>query len=96
MPASTIQLLGAEKALFRHIKTGSRSPKYGVIINHPFIQNAPRDCKGKASRILADKITLCARLDYFHGEFKAPEYKQYLEEKLSANKKINPKNVTKN
>ena len=96
LPASTIQLLGAEKALFRHIKTGSRSPKYGVIINHPFIQNAPRDCKGKASRILADKITLCARLDYFHGEFKAPEYKQYLEEKLSANKKINPKNVTKN
>ncbi|MBI2662526.1 hypothetical protein HYX11_03640 [Candidatus Woesearchaeota archaeon] len=96
LPASTVQLLGAEKALFRHIKTGSRSPKYGVIINHPFIQNAPRDCKGKASRILADKITLCARLDYFHGEFKALEYKQDLEEKLSQTKKKQPKNVQKN
>ncbi len=82
LPASTIQLLGAEKALFRHLKTGSRSPKHGVILNHPFIQNAPRDKKGKAARMLADKLSLCARLDYFKGEFKAPEYRKELEEKL--------------
>lgn len=83
LPSSTIQLLGAEKALFRHIKTGSRSPKYGVIINHPLIQNARRDEKGKASRSLADKLSLCARLDYFKGEFKALEYKKELEAKFS-------------
>ena len=82
LPASTIQLLGAEKALFRHIKTGSKSPKYGVIINHPIIQNAAREQKGKASRMLADKLSLCARLDYFKGEFKAPQYRKELEEKL--------------
>ena len=82
LPASTIQLLGAEKALFRHLKTGSRSPKHGVILNHPFIQNAQRDKKGKAARMLADKLSLCARLDYFKGEFKAPEYRKELEEKL--------------
>ncbi len=82
LPASTIQLLGAEKALFRHIKTGSRSPKYGIIINHPFIQNAPKDKKGKASRMLADKLSLCARLDYFKGEFKAKEFRKELEERL--------------
>ncbi len=82
LPASTIQLLGAEKALFRHIKTGSRSPKYGVIINHPLIQHAKRDEKGKASRSLADKLALCARLDYFKGEFKASQYKQDLETKF--------------
>lgn len=82
LPASTVQLLGAEKALFRHIKTGSRSPKYGVIINHPIIQNAKKDEKGKAARVLADKLSLCARLDFFKGEFKAPEYKKELEEKF--------------
>lgn len=82
LPASTVQLLGAEKALFRHIKTGSKSPKYGVIINHPFVQNAKGNEKGKAARRLADKLSLCARLDYFKGEFKALEYKKELEEKL--------------
>ncbi|MBU0470433.1 MAG: hypothetical protein KKA62_00930 [Nanoarchaeota archaeon] len=82
LPASTIQLLGAEKALFRHIKTGSKSPKYGVIINHPLIQDAKKDEKGKASRMLADKLSLCARLDFFKGEFKAKEYRKELEEKL--------------
>lgn len=82
LPASTIQLLGAEKALFRHIKTGSKSPKFGVIINHPIIQHAARENKGKASRSLADKLSLCLRLDYFKGEFKAPEYKKGLEEKF--------------
>ncbi len=83
LPASTIQLLGAEKALFRHIKTGARSPKYGIIINHPLIQNAPKTSKGKAARMLADKLSLCARLDYFKGEFKAKEYRKELEEKLA-------------
>ena len=82
LPASTIQLLGAEKALFRHIKTGAKSPKYGVIINHPIVQDAKREDKGKAARVLADKLSLCARLDYFKGEFKAPEYKKELEEKF--------------
>ncbi|MBI4147652.1 hypothetical protein HY494_03305 [Candidatus Woesearchaeota archaeon] len=82
LPASTVQLLGAEKALFRHLKTGSRSPKYGVIINHPLIQNAKRDKRGKAARMLADKLSLCARLDYFKGEFKALNYKEELEAKL--------------
>ncbi len=82
LPASTIQLFGAEKALFRHITTGARSPKYGVIIGHPLIQKAKRDEKGKAARCLADKLSLCARLDYFKGEFKAPQYKKELEEKF--------------
>ena len=82
LPASTIQLLGAEKALFRHIKTGARSPKYGVIFAHPLIQNSKRSDRGKASRMLADKLSLCARLDFFKGEFKAKEFRKELEEKL--------------
>ena len=83
LPASTVQLLGAEKALFRHIKTGSRSPKYGIIFQHPLIQKADRKSKGKAARMLADKLSLCARLDFFKGEMKAKEYRKELEEKLN-------------
>ncbi len=82
LPASTVQLLGAEKALFRHIKTGSKSPKYGVIINHSIIQKARREDKGKASRSLADKLSLCARLDFFKGEFKAKEYEKELKKRF--------------
>jgi nucleolar protein 56 len=82
LPASTVQLLGAEKALFRHIKTGSKSPKFGVIFQHPLIQKARRKEQGKAARMLADKLSLCARLDFFKGEFKAKEYRKILEEKL--------------
>jgi nucleolar protein 56 len=81
LPASTVQLLGAEKALFRHIKSGSKSPKYGVIFAHQLIQQAGKD-KGKMARVLADKLTLCARLDFFKGEFKATEYRKLLEEKF--------------
>jgi nucleolar protein 56 len=82
LPASTIQLLGAEKALFRHLKTGARSPKHGIIVNHQIVQNAKRTEKGKAARMLADKLSLCARLDFFKGEFKAKEYREELERKV--------------
>ncbi len=86
LPASTIQLLGAEKALFRHIKTGSKSPKYGVIFAHQLIQGSKRSVRGKAARILADKLSICARLDYFKGEFKGKLYREELEEKLGCKK----------
>jgi nucleolar protein 56 len=82
LPSSTIQLLGAEKALFRHLKTDSKSPKYGIIFQHPFIQKARRQDRGRMARSLADKLSLCCRLDFFKGEFKAPEYKKELEEKM--------------
>ncbi|MBI2134239.1 hypothetical protein HYU11_06200 [Candidatus Woesearchaeota archaeon] len=69
LPASTIQLLGAEKALFRHMKTGARSPKYGVIFSHPVIQTSKRALWGKAGRALADKLAIAAKVDYFKGKF---------------------------
>lgn len=74
LQSSTIQLLGAEKALFRHIKTGAKSPKYGHIVNHPVIINAKKDDKGKAARALADKLSMAARVDYFKGDFIADKY----------------------
>jgi len=82
LPSSTIQLLGAEKALFRHLTRKARSPKHGLIANHPFVAGADRKNKGKAARALADKISMCARLDYFKGEFLAPQLKKELEKKF--------------
>jgi len=68
-PASTVQLLGAEKALFRHMTSGARSPKYGFIHGHPLIAKNPRNLGGKIARALADKISIAVKVDYFKGKF---------------------------
>ena len=68
-PASTIQLLGAEKALFRHMKSGAKSPKYGFLHEHPLIAKNPRELHGKIARTLADKISIAVKVDYFKGKF---------------------------
>lgn len=65
MPSSTIQLLGAENAFFRFLKSGGRNPKHGYIYNHPFVLRAKRKNQGKAARILANKISICAKVDFF-------------------------------
>ncbi len=82
MPASTIQLLGAEKALFRHLKTGARSPKYGHIFSHQLIQKAKNSERGKVARSLADKISICVKLDYFKGDFLGETYLKGLEKRF--------------
>ncbi len=82
MPASTIQILGAEKALFRHMKTGAKSPKHGVIIGHPLIARAPANMHGKVARALADKISIAAKVDYFEGNFVGDKLRKQLEEKF--------------
>jgi len=63
LPSSTIQVLGAEKALFRHLKTGSKPPKFGVIFAHPSITESQE--RGKAARQLAGKISIAVKQDYF-------------------------------
>ncbi len=68
MSASTIQLLGAEKALFRHLRGHGKAPKFGVIFAHPIIQKAPKNEKGKVARILASKLTMAARADFYTGK----------------------------
>jgi nucleolar protein 56 len=69
LPASTIQILGAEKALFRALKTGSSPPKHGLLFQHPLIHSAPKWQRGKIARALAAKIAIAARIDeYRHAE----------------------------
>jgi nucleolar protein 56 len=65
LPASTIQILGAEKALFRALKTGARPPKHGLLFQHPLIHSAPKWQRGKIARAVASKVTIGARIDYY-------------------------------
>jgi nucleolar protein 56 len=81
-PASTVQLLGAEKALFRHMRTGAKSPRHGMIVNHPLISGAPQKEHGKRARALADKLSLAAKVDYFKGEFIGDKLRKELEERF--------------
>mmetsp|Transcript_28166 Transcript_28166/g.57131 ORF Transcript_28166/g.57131 Transcript_28166/m.57131 type:complete len:403 (+) Transcript_28166:2456-3664(+) len=68
-PASSIQIFGAEKALFRAIKMRTKTPKYGIIFNSTFVKECETNIKGKVSRILSGKIALASRIDAL-GEFK--------------------------
>lgn len=81
MAGSSIQVLGAESALFSHIRTGSSAPKHGLIFQHRRVHNAPREVRGKVARILASKLAIAARLDYYRGEA-APEFIADANEKI--------------
>lgn len=83
MPSSKIQVLGAEKALFRAIKTGSRPPKHGLIFQHAAIHGSPRKLRGKASRALAGKIAIAARIDAFSGGFYGDKLNQDFEKRMN-------------
>nr|AIF10899.1 ribosomal biogenesis protein (NOP56) [uncultured marine thaumarchaeote KM3_47_C08] len=67
LPSSTIQVLGAEKALFRSLKSGSRPPKHGIIFQHDKVHSSPKWQRGKIARSLAAKIAIAARIDVFRG-----------------------------
>ena len=67
MPASTIQVLGAEKALFRALKTGSNPPKHGLLFQHAVVHAAPRWQRGKIARAIAAKAAIAARVDVHGG-----------------------------
>lgn len=65
MPASTIQLLGAEKALFSSLKNKSKTPKHGIIFNHPMVVQVKKKNKGKMARTLASKLSIAVKADFF-------------------------------
>ena len=68
-PSGTVQLLGAEKAMFRHLKDGSKPPKHGILFTHPLVHNAPPWQRGAIARALAGKVSLAARADaYSHND----------------------------
>jgi nucleolar protein 56 len=80
LSASTIQILGAEKALFRTLKTGSNPPKHGILFQHPLIHSSPKWQRGKMARAIAAKTAIAARLDVYGQN---PEVNQALSNKLN-------------
>jgi len=81
MPSSTVQLLGAEKALFRFLHGKGKSPRHGVIFSHPLIQNAKDQYRGKLARAVASKISMAAKMDYYSKKYKGDKLKKELQEK---------------
>ena len=82
MPASRIQLLGAEKALYRFLKTGEKRPKHGLIFQWNWIRSSKPWIRGKISRMVAGKIGLCAKIDYFSGQFIGDTFAKEINEKI--------------
>lgn len=89
MPASTIQVLGAEKALFRSLRRGAKPPKHGIIFQHQLVRGSPRWQRGKVARSLASKLAIAAKLDLFRGE-KVEGLKEKLEERVKEIRKKYP------
>ena len=88
-PSSTVQIMGAEKALFRHLKSGDRPPKYGLIYQHPQIRGAKWWNRGKIARMLASKISLACRKDIFTKDFNPDIYEEFIK-KAEEIEKENP------
>ncbi|TFF94635.1 MAG: C/D box methylation guide ribonucleoprotein complex aNOP56 subunit [Promethearchaeota archaeon] len=90
MPASRIQLLGAETALYRHLKSGQKLPKHGIIFQWQQIRGNPPWIRGNIARLIAGKLGLAAKIDYFSGDFVGGEYAKEIEEKIEEIKKKYP------
>lgn len=73
LPGSAIQVLGARTALFSHLREKTPPPKHGIIFQHRRIHNAPAAVRGKVARVLAAKLAIAAKLDYYRGDL-VPEF----------------------
>ncbi|MBY9010825.1 MAG: hypothetical protein KGD70_00465 [Candidatus Lokiarchaeota archaeon] len=91
MPASRIQLLGAEKALYRFLKTGEKRPKHGLIFQWNQIRGSKPWNRGKISRVISGKIGISAKVDFFGGEFVADVLSKEINEKIQEIEKKYPK-----
>ncbi len=88
LPSGTIQLLGAEKALFRHLKTKAKPPKHGVLFQHPDVHRSPYWQRGAIARAYAGKIGSAARADHYSKRFIAGELRTALEKTLKNIKEV--------
>ena len=90
MPASRIQLLGAEKALYRFLKSGEKRPKHGLIFQWNQIRSAKPYHRGKISRLIAGKVGIAAKLDFFEGQLLADFLTKEIEQKIDLIEKKYP------
>ena len=82
MPASRIQLLGAEKALYRFLKTGEKRPKHGLIFQWRQVRGGKYYLRGKFARLIAGKLGIASKIDYFNGEFIGDVLAKEIEDKM--------------
>ena len=80
-PSGTVQVLGAEDALFAHLQGGAPSPKHGIIYTHEAVRNTTREHRGSASRALAGKLSIAARVDHYSGDLR-PALKTELRDRI--------------
>ena len=83
LPSSTVQMLGAEKALFRFLKHKGLPPKHGVIFMHPRVHSAPYWQRGNIARTFASKISLAAKVDFHSGRDVSEDLLESLEKQMS-------------
>merc|ERR1719261_2382051 len=97
-PSSTVQILGAEKALFRALKTKKSTPKYGLIYHASLVGQSAPTLKGKISRVLAAKLSLCCRVDALGDQVEpslGKEFKEYVEKRLATLEETGMRSLTK-
>ena len=82
MPSSTLQLLGAEKALFRHLHGRGKAPKFGILFSHPLIQSTPQKHRGKVARAIASKLSIAAKMDFYSKKREGERMKKELKERI--------------
>ncbi|RDD54049.1 MAG: C/D box methylation guide ribonucleoprotein complex aNOP56 subunit [Candidatus Korarchaeota archaeon NZ13-K] len=83
LPASSIQILGAHKAIFMHLTKGTKPPKHGVIFQAKEIRSAPKSLRGKIARLLATKIAIAARVDFYGGgKYIGDQLRREIDEKI--------------
>jgi nucleolar protein 56 len=93
-PSSTVQVIGANRALFKHLRARAPSPKHGIIFNHPLIKNAPWWQRGKIARAVAAKISLASRIDLYSGKLDG-SLEAELARKIESIRVANPKPQTR-
>jgi nucleolar protein 56 len=89
-PSSTIQVLGAEKALFKALKFGAKTPKHGIIFQWHKIRSQKSYLRGKISRMVAGKISILAKVDYYKGAFIGDKIGKEIDDKIENIKKMFP------
>jgi len=80
-PSGTVQVLGAEDALFAHLQGSAPSPKHGIIYTHEYVSGTVPAQRGSAARALAGKLTIAARIDHYSGD-RRPELDAELDDRI--------------
>lgn len=81
-PSGTVQVLGAEDALFAHLKGHAPSPKHGIIFTHEYVRGTDPENRGSAARALAGKLSIAARIDHYSGD-RRPELQTELDTRIA-------------